>query len=320
MKGGITISVVIPVYNVSACIERCILSVMNQTYTDFECILVDDCGTDDSMAKCERMIAEYHGAIRFRILHHQQNRGLSAARNTGTEAATGDYILYIDSDDAITNDCIELLLGAVEESPCVELVQGGSNRTLNRNGYARTNDEVRASFYRGQLAVFAWNKLISRDFIMRYQLFFREGTLYEDMHWMFYVVKHLSKVTFCDAVTYHHYMRPESISMGTDQHVAAIHHLNVLQDILLHLTPGKEKGELNYYSKLICRLYFKNRHDVKEYDDLFNTFLIHSRTHHCTPWLLVSATYIVAHIPYCWTIFSLRRFILRMWYLGRDNG
>lgn len=317
MKKGITISVIIPVYNVSEYVERCVQSVKNQTCPDFECILVDDCGTDDSIAKCERMIADYQGCIRFRILHHERNLGLSAARNTGTKAATGDYILYIDSDDSITPDCIELLLEVVKKSLGVELVQGGSNRTLNRNGNARTNDEVRASFYRNQLAVYAWNKLISRDFIMRYQLFFREGALYEDLHWMFYVVKHLSKVAFCNAITYHHYVRPESISMGTDQHVAAIHHLNVLQDILSHLTPGKEKGELNNYSKLICRLYFKNRHDVKEYDDLFKTFLIHLRTHHCTPWLLVSATYIVAHIPYCWTIFSLRRFILRMWYLGR---
>ena len=91
-----TISVIIPIYNVSAYVERCIRAVMMQTYTDFECILVDDASQDDSLAKCEKLIAAYEGPIRFSILWHQQNRGLSAARNTGTDAATGDYIIYID--------------------------------------------------------------------------------------------------------------------------------------------------------------------------------------------------------------------------------
>ena len=90
----ITISVIIPIYNVSDYVERCVKSVMGQTFQDFECILVDDASPDDSILRCERLIADYHGSIRFRILHHEHNRGLSAARNTGTEAATGDYILY----------------------------------------------------------------------------------------------------------------------------------------------------------------------------------------------------------------------------------
>ena len=86
----IKVSIIIPVYNVSAYIERCIKSVINQTYYDIECIIVDDATPDDSITKCEQMIAAYDVPIRFSILHHQQNRGLSAARNTGTEVATGE--------------------------------------------------------------------------------------------------------------------------------------------------------------------------------------------------------------------------------------
>ena len=96
---GMTISVIIPVYQVSDYVERCLRSVMQQTYSHFECILVDDATEDDSIGKCERMIAEYEGDISFRILHHQQNRGLSAAHNTGIDAAKGDYLLFVDSDD-----------------------------------------------------------------------------------------------------------------------------------------------------------------------------------------------------------------------------
>ena len=101
------VSVIIPVYQVSDYVERCLLSVMNQTYQNIECIIVDDCSTDDSVAKCDRLISTYKGPIKFQILHHERNRGLSAARNTGTDAATGEYIFYLDSDDEITDETFD---------------------------------------------------------------------------------------------------------------------------------------------------------------------------------------------------------------------
>ena len=85
-----TVSIIIPVYNVAPYIEACLKSVMGQTYTGLmECIVVDDCGTDNSMAIVERVIDEYDGAIHFHIEHHHSNRGLSAARNTGIAKANG---------------------------------------------------------------------------------------------------------------------------------------------------------------------------------------------------------------------------------------
>ena len=123
-QDSITISLIIPVYKVSAYIERCLKSVIKQTYNHFECILVDDASPDDSIAKCERMIEEYDGPIQFRILHHQQNKGLSVARNTGIDAATGDYILFIDSDDLISNDCVEKLMTPVLRDKTIEMSVG----------------------------------------------------------------------------------------------------------------------------------------------------------------------------------------------------
>ena len=117
----VLISIVIPVWEVSAYIARCLRSVMGQTYSRIECIIVDDASQDDSIAQCEQMIAKYRGPIRFSILHHSHNRGLSAARNTGTEAATGEYIYYLDSDDELPPDSIEnlfrLIIGKI--SPTV---------------------------------------------------------------------------------------------------------------------------------------------------------------------------------------------------------
>lgn len=91
------VSIIVPVYNVAPYIKDCLQSVMRQTYKgSMECLIVDDCGTDESIAIVERMLAEYDGPIYFQILHHDHNRGLSAARNTGTMQATGDYSIKIE--------------------------------------------------------------------------------------------------------------------------------------------------------------------------------------------------------------------------------
>ena len=97
------ISVIIPVYNVAPYIAACLQSVMRQTaQAALECILVDDCGPDNSMEVVNETLKSYNGPVDFKIVRHTQNRGLSAARNTGMAAATGDYIYFLDSDDEIT--------------------------------------------------------------------------------------------------------------------------------------------------------------------------------------------------------------------------
>ena len=118
------VSIIIPIYNVSQYIKRCIDSVISQTYQNIECILVDDYSPDNSIHLAEEIINSYKGAIDFRIIHHTQNEGLSSARNSGTNVATGDYLYYLDSDDEITPGCIEKLLALVEKYPNVEMVQG----------------------------------------------------------------------------------------------------------------------------------------------------------------------------------------------------
>ena len=120
-----SLSIIIPVYNVAPYIANCLRSVMEQSYDDsMECIVVDDCGKDDSIAIAERLINEYEGSIFFEIVHHDQNRGLSASRNTGLTHAKGEYIFFLDSDDEITEDCIEKMMAVVMKDPAVELVQG----------------------------------------------------------------------------------------------------------------------------------------------------------------------------------------------------
>lgn len=111
------ISVIIPVYNVEKYVERCILSIMSQTYTEsVECIVVNDCTPDNSMKIVEKMVYDYKGQIQFKLLYHEHNRGVAAVRNTGLDAASGDYIIHIDSDDYCEPDMLEKMYAkAVEE-------------------------------------------------------------------------------------------------------------------------------------------------------------------------------------------------------------
>ena len=87
------------------------MSVTNQTMTEgIECIIVDDCGPDNSMDIVRHFIDDYQGAISFHILKHEKNGGLSAARNTGIKAATGKYVYFLDSDDCLVPSAIETLI------------------------------------------------------------------------------------------------------------------------------------------------------------------------------------------------------------------
>lgn len=110
------VSIIVPIYNVEAYIEKCLLSISQQTYTKLQVILIDDCGTDQSMSIVEDFCAKYKGDINFRIVRHERNRGLSAARNTGILAASGEYISFIDSDDYIDPHYFEILVSNIRDN------------------------------------------------------------------------------------------------------------------------------------------------------------------------------------------------------------
>ena len=211
------VSIIIPVYNVSDYVERCLNSVITQSYTDLECIIVDDCTPDNSTEKCERMITNYNGPIEFRLLHHEKNRGLSAARNTGTYAATGEYIFYLDSDDWISDDCIQRMMEVANQDNCIEMVMGGIERFGDNNHWnpflpegIYTSDFIEhACQYK--IYTMAWNKLLKLDFIKSHNLFFKEGLLHEDVLWNVQVACFLKKMAAIEDKTYFYRIRKNSI-------------------------------------------------------------------------------------------------------------
>lgn len=191
------VSIIVPVYNVEPYIEACLRSVMRQTYQGrMECIVVDDCGTDQSMEIVSKLISDYSGHIIFQVVHHDHNRGLSAARNTGIDIAKGDYLFFMDSDDELTDDCIERLSEPLQES-CWDIVigkfetldeEGSFDNTLH--GVLKLPDktclkgkEVVDSYCNEEWVSMAWNKLYRTDTVRMHQIRFLEGICFEDEPW-----------------------------------------------------------------------------------------------------------------------------------------
>lgn len=264
---SLTVSIIIPVFAVSDYIERCISSVMRQTYGHIECIIVDDVSPDDSITKCEQLISNYGGPIRFSILHHEQNRGLSAARNSGTNAATGEYIFYFDSDDELTPDCIEKMVNPILNDPTIEMVQGNYEIYSQCNSQApikKRRTQLQEGDYDSKESVWrlykfgkgydghAWNKLIKKEFLCQHQLYFKEGVMWEDMIWSFISVQYLSHLYIIPDVTLLYYIRPQSIMTGTSGKERAQHLEIVYEEIAHHFTADDKGWEAKKYLRGFC--------------------------------------------------------------------
>ena len=171
------VSIIVPVYNAEKHIERCVNSILAQEYQDLELILVDDGSVDGSPAICDAYARQ---DPRVHVIH-KENGGVSTARNTGIEAAHGDYLEFLDADDWITNDATKLLVRAMEENRVDMVIAdffrvvGGrvaqksdidEDRAITREEYADHMMETPADFYWGV----CWNKLYKRSIVESYKV------------------------------------------------------------------------------------------------------------------------------------------------------
>lgn len=217
------ISIIIPTYGVESYIYDCLQSVAKQTYCkDLECIIVDDCTPDNSVEIAKEFCSQYNGCIDFKIINRDKNGGLSAARNTGLSAATGEYVYFLDSDDEITPDCIKNLVEPLSTKH-YDFVVGGLTITTSTNeevpnvpllldrGELMGNGIIQ-SYCRGQYYMMAWNKLCKRDFLIQKNLFFTEGIIHEDNIWSFQMACRAESMYVVPDTCYIYKLRPNSIT------------------------------------------------------------------------------------------------------------
>ena len=208
------ISVIVPVYNAENYIKRCVDSILCQTYKDLELVLVNDGSKDNSL----EILREYEQKDNRVNVIDQENKGVSGARNTGLENTSGEYILYVDADDWIEKDTLEIL---IKQSENADIVFFGSDNAETPEQSKRQSvdtyeiwdqDKQMLEFMKHKtMTGMLWNKLIRRS--LTQNLFFNEKTGYgEDAEFLWKVLKKSQKMLVTKEVLYHHVLEKTSIS------------------------------------------------------------------------------------------------------------
>lgn len=272
--GKTRISIIVPVYNVESYIEDCFNSIVYQTMTEgVECIFVDDCGTDGSIDILNSLIDAYSGNIRMYIIHHEKNRGLSAARNTGTDAAEGEYVYYLDSDDTISSSCLESMWNIVTKYPSVDIVQSSTKseenpfifdlsvKSKHLPDYSENVNWIRETLLSHKVVpVTAWNKLIRHDFITDNGIIFPEGYIHEDEFWTYRAQKHIHSIAFCKKFTYYYRSNPKGIT-STFKKGDAIAYKALLEEIKCNMSKSRCRI-YEFYMMVHCANLCKNMPNV----------------------------------------------------------
>jgi len=212
------VSVIVPIYKVEKYIHRCIDSILNQTYTSLEIILVDD-GSPDN---CGKIIDKYKVKDNRIKVIHKKNGGLSDARNAGMKIASGEFIVFVDSDDWLEKNMIELMIQS-NRYYRADIVQSAffyayENKRLIDNRYSSRKDEsvlLNKKSLMFELVInekvknFAWGKLYKTELIK--DIPFKEGVLFEDVFWAHQVMHRVNKFVIIHKPLYNYYQRNDSI-------------------------------------------------------------------------------------------------------------
>lgn len=214
MDNNIFFSIIVPVYNVQNYLEKCINSIINQNFKDYELILVDDGSEDMSGKICNDFSNKYD----FIITIHKENGGLSDARNMGLKHARGEYIIFIDSDDYIEKNslikiyetiqrnrkCDLVFLNAMKIFPNNKIVSLGENLHTNMINNQPKNVVMTHIASRPKFPASAWNKAVSRKLIMDNSLYFEKNMISEDVDWTIRLLKVANTFAYCPEKYYYY--------------------------------------------------------------------------------------------------------------------
>lgn len=212
------IDVIIPVYNVEKYIERCVKSLLNQSYSDYRIILIDDDSSDSSGEICDRLAKENEKVISY----HLENEGVAVARNFGIEKSTAEIVTFVDSDDFVHRDYLKRLLNAMEKAEADMIISGLTDVWDNSVINEPADDEVvevpelgeviRRVFAQETIDVSPCAKLYKRSLFENIR--YPEGEIYEDMKVIIKLLEAADKVAVTSYSGYYYYQREGSIMHG----------------------------------------------------------------------------------------------------------
>lgn len=270
------VSIIIPVYNAEEYIERCIVSVVNQTYKNIELILFDD-GSIDSSLEIMRKWETYD----FIKVYSRENKGVAITRNESLCQATGYYIMYIDNDDYIDCDYVEQFVNEIERTSA-DIVIGGYKR-VNINGeimfkYSPQNDK-----WQKYTVVTPWAKIYKKDVLMKYSAEFLNYGIGEDVYFSLNLYSRDIKITCFKYNGYNWFFNTKSVSNTSHRGFNKKIDITFLADRLLDFNcdSNKEKEYLFYYiyKTFVWYLLFSGRNAdnlsfMKEYHKMWEWYKI----------------------------------------------
>lgn len=258
------ISVIVPIYKVELYLQECINSIRNQTYKNLEIILVDDGSPDNCPKLCDKFANE---DSRIKVIH-KPNGGLSDARNAGLKQATGEYVIFVDSDDYWTSTSgLISLISCLKDYPQAEVIVFRYKSIFHNkvftsspldlvqiNGKDKT-DALSYLMIRGDLMTPAWQKVVRRDTLIKNDIWFKKGLLSEDIDWSLNLYSKISNICAINIPFYAYRHREGSITttMKRKNFLDLLYIINKWRAIIPELSiPQKEK---NIYLGFLCYEY-----------------------------------------------------------------
>lgn len=249
------VSIIVPIYNCENYLANCIESILNQSFSDFEVLLIDDGSTDSSYT----IINTYRYDSRVRIFH-QENRGQASARNLGIKNADSKYITFIDSDDYIDKNMIkclfELSLKENADITICDIIKVKNNQTYYFKNYSYFTDDFRKNYVVSHPGPVA--KLYKKDLFTKNNLYFKENTIYEDLATMPLLGIYAKKIAYLDKGYYYY-----NIYSGSTMKQVAYH------DKLENIFPVMEYLEHEFYKR-------SKEHFIEEIEFLYIEHLLYS--------------------------------------------
>lgn len=278
------ISIVVPIYNVAKYLDKCINTLVNQTYSDLEIILVNDGSTDESLSICN----EWKEKDKRIVVVNKENGGLSSARNAGIKKANGSYICFVDSDDYVELDMVEKLINAIHEDgsdiAICNRVEFYDYKKKNQYKLSFKNDNKHLCMNKkealAELCSFrlfdmsAWSKMYRTSFFSNMD--FPEGKLSEDYYIMYILFDKCKKISYVNEPLYVYRQRKGSISknkkINYDYKIAAEEQMNYMDDKYPDMKKYSHSA-FAFSNMTICNWYITNRQSLpsrEEYIGLRN--------------------------------------------------
>lgn len=200
------LSIIIPVYNAEKTIAKCIESILHNTFTDYEIILINDGSSDDSWKILEEYFDKYPDKIR---IFTQENQGVAITRNTGIGHANGEYVMFIDCDDWVDADYLQKFIEEIK-SKNLNIVIGGYRRATNE----KTLFEMRLknTEWSKYMTMAPWAKIYRRDFILQNNIKFLDNNIGEDVYFNLQAINLTDKISIINYCGYNWFYNTQSVS------------------------------------------------------------------------------------------------------------